>query len=181
MRPAYPIVVAALVPLACLYGACSPSLHGNPTPGGAGGAGGIAESGPTSAGSSGGEAADAATFDASAYCPGDAEAWQQLTAEPSACQNGTECCVIMSPCLSQAQIVGALQQKEASAAWPYCDVACNDCIPPAIQVACVAGMCLGRVVMGEAPDSPLRNDHCGDDVKMIDFSGKTGLHFGCGG
>ena len=89
--------------------------------------------------------------------------------------------LIMSGCLSQAQVVGAARKDEASAAWPHCDLECVDCIAPAIEVGCVAGMCRGRVVTGAPPDSLLRQDHCGDDVKFVEFSGPSGLHFGCGG
>jgi hypothetical protein len=182
MRSLRPLGVAViLVPLAATFGACSGSSKGSGSTaqGGAGGA--SASVGSSATGSGGADAADAATLDSATYCPGDAGAWQQLTAAKAACQSGTECCVIISPCLSQAQIVAATQRDEASSVWPYCDVACVDCVPPAIEVACVGGTCLGRVVEGQAPDSPLRQDHCGTDVKMIDFSGKTGVHFGCGG
>lgn len=181
MKPLRPLGVALIfVPLAATFCSCSgaSTSSGSSAQGSAGGASGSV--GSTATGSGGADAADAAPFD-SATCPGDAGAWQQLTAAPSACQSGTECCVIVSPCLSQAQIVAATQRDEASSVWPYCDLACVDCVPPAIEVACVGGSCLGRVVEGEAPGSPLRQDHCGTDVKTTDFSGKTGVHFGCGG
>lgn len=182
MRPLRSIGFAVIVlPLAATFGACSGTSEGSSSPA-QGGAGGGSESvGSTATGSGGTEAPDAATINSAADCPGDAGAWQHLTAMPSACQSGTECCVIMSPCLSQAQIVASTQRDEASAVWPYCAVACVDCVAPAIDVACVGGSCLGRFVEGAPPDSPLRQDHCGADVKMIDFSGKTGVHFGCGG
>jgi hypothetical protein len=182
MRPLRPLGVAVIVlPLAAIFGACSGTSKGSGASA-QGGAGGGGESvGSTATGTGGTEAPDAATIDSAADCPGDAGAWQQLTAMPSTCQSGTECCVIMSPCLSQAQIIAATQRDEASAVWPYCEVACVDCVPPAIEVACVAGSCLGRVVDGAPPDSPLRQDHCGVDAKMIDFAGTTGVHFGCGG
>lgn len=182
MRPLRSLGVAVIVlPLAVTFGACSGPSKGSGSAA-QGGAGGGSESvGSTATGSGGNEAPDAATIDSAADCPGDAGAWQQLTATPSACQSGTECCVVVSPCLSQAQIVASAQRDEASAVWPYCAVACVDCVPSAIEVACVAGSCLGRVVEGAPADSPLRQDHCGVDVKTIDFSGKTGVHFGCGG
>jgi hypothetical protein len=181
MRLVHPLRVAAiLVPLVGLFSACSTEIN-EPHVLSVGGAGGSSESS-SPMGAGGGDMADAAPLDATAYCPGDAGAWQQLTAEASACEKGSDCCVIMSPCLSQAQIVAAARRDEASSAWPYCDLACVDCIPPAIDVACVQGMCLGRVIPGAPPDAPQRKDHCGgDDYPALDFSGPTGLHFGCGG
>jgi hypothetical protein len=164
-------VIAA--PLACVFGACS----GATSSGSSSGAGGATTSGDemSSVGPGGGAAPDAAP----PYCPGDAGAWEQLTAGPILCQTGLDCCVIMSPCLAEAQIVAAATMDEASAVWPFCDVACADCIPPAIRFSCMSGACRGRVVAGEPPDSPLRKNHCGEDVKIVGFVQNTGVHFGC--
>jgi hypothetical protein len=182
MRPIRPLGVAAiLVPLAAMFGACSGSRK-NSSSTGQGGAGGGSESIASSAtGSGGADSADAAALDDATFCSGDAGAWQQLIAAAAPCQSGAECCVIVNPCLSQAQIVSAAQHDEASAVWPSCDVACVDCIAPAIEVACLAGTCVGRVVEGEPAASELRQGHCGSDMKVVDFPGKTGVHFGCGG
>jgi hypothetical protein len=177
LRP-MPVAVIAL-PMLFALAACG----GSRSSGGTSGEGGVSESGATStaAGAGGNEAADAAIPDAAPYCPGDQASWDKLTAQPFPCQTSADCCVIMSPCVAEAQVVTAALQVEASAAWPYCEVDCTDCIPPAIDVACVAGMCRGRAVAAEPPDSPLRRDHCGDDAKVVDFSVASGLHFGCAG
>ncbi len=178
----HPIHVAAIAaPMACVFAACSGSLGSGGTPGEGGASESVGQTAVSGTGVGGNEAVDAATFDAAEYCPGDKGAWQKLTAYPPVCQGSADCCVVMSGCLAQAQVVPAVHKDEVSAVWPYCDLDCVDCIPPAIEVGCVAGMCRGRVVPGEAPDSPLRQDHCGDDLKVVDLSGAGGLHFGCGG
>ncbi|MEP7122320.1 MAG: hypothetical protein ABJE95_15470 [Byssovorax sp.] len=183
MRSSHSLGLAAILgPLTAVFVACS---GGSRSSGSAaqGGAGGVGESvGTTTTGVGGQETIDAAAPDSAASCSGDVGAWSDLTGKEASCQSGADCCVIVSPCLSEAQIVGAAQRDEASSVWPYCDVACVDCIPPAIEVACVGGACLGRVVPAQAPDSPLRRDHCGTEImKAIDFGGSTGVHFGCGG
>lgn len=177
-----PIHVAMLAgALTCVFAACSSKQE----TAAASGVGGTSESvGTTSAsasGSGGHEAADSSVVDVAEVCPGNVGLWEKLIAEPTPCASGSECCVIMSGCLSQAQVVAAARKDEAKAAWPHYDLECVDCIAPAIEVRCVAGMCRGRAVAGAPPDSLLRQDHCGDEEKIVEFSGPSGLHFGCGG
>ena len=105
-------------------------------------------------------------------------AWTELTASAPACASNADCCVIMNGCLSQGQLVGLADFGAAGALWPYCDDECNDCIPPAVEVGCVEGVCVGHEVPDAAGDSPLRQDHCGtDDVSTPD----PVTTFGCGG
>ena len=181
-----PIHVALLTgALTCVFAACSGSVGTSATSGEGGTSASVgvtsASASGSGSGSGGNEAPDASAPDVVDFCPGDVGLWEKLTAEPTPCQSGTECCVIISGCLSQAQVVGAAHKEEASAAWPHCDLACVDCVAPAVEVACVAGMCRGRVIQDASPDSPLRTEHCGADVAVVDFSGPSGLHFGCGG
>lgn len=185
MRLFHPIsLVAITLPLAGLFGACSGARGSGSTSEGVGGAG----SSTTDTGSSTGDAGggidvdlDAATTDASTPCPGDAGAWMELTAKPGACTTAADCCVIVSPCLSEAQVVAAAQMDEASSVWPYCPVACTDCVAPAIEVGCVDSACVGRRLIGAAPDSPLRESHCGSVIEFAVKTGPTGVHFTCGG
>jgi hypothetical protein len=176
-----------LVPLACALAACSgASSEGTTTSSssssGAGGAGGYAThiENPTATG--GADPADAAPpLDGSHHCIGNKASWEQLTAGPVPCESGEECCVIMSTCRGEAQVVSAVNEQAAIDTWSYCSTDCNDCTAPAIEVACIAGSCLGRVVVKDPPeplDSPLRQDHCGNALGFNELSaGKTGMHF----
>jgi hypothetical protein len=182
-------LAALLIPTACALVACMSSDTATTTSssssGGEGGAGGSSRfiSTGTTSGPGGASATSGGTGtpDTSLHCTGDKDAWEQLTAGPIACTSGEECCVIMNPCLSEAQIVAAGHEAEAHAAWPSCTVDCNDCVARAIEVACVSGSCLGRVILGEPWSSPLRKDHCGMASEFLHANGgPMDVHFGCG-
>ena len=178
-----------LVPTACVLVACmgsdvptSTGGHGGRGEGGMGGEGGTitlistntntGPGGPTSS-SSGPEAG-------TSHCVGDTGAWEQLTPASIPCTTGEECCVIMDPCLREAQVVAAMHSKDALEVWPSCAVDCHDCLARAIEVACISGSCLGRVTLKESPTSMLRHDHCGTALEFTKpYFGETGVHFTC--
>lgn len=186
-----PRLAALLLPTACAFVGCTSSRstgntsHGD---GGDGGGGGtrphIDHVGPSGPSTGPGEmwgGPEAGAPDVTQHCVGDGGVWEKLTAGPVACQSGEECCVIVNPCLSTSKIVAAANEKEASAAWPSCAVECNDCIARAIDVACVAGSCLGRVVEDAPLSSPLRKDHCGTGLALAEAGGgATATEFTCG-
>lgn len=181
----WPRLAALLVPTACSFMACMTSNTTGNSSRGAGGEGGtipyVGPGGPSVASGVTSGGYDAGAPDVQQHCVGDGGVWEALTAGPIACQSGEECCVIVSPCLSTSQIVAAASHEEASAAWPSCAVDCNDCIARAIEVACVAGSCLGRVVEGAPLSSPLRKDHCGTALEFLEGDGgKTATEFTCG-
>lgn len=182
-----PRIAALLVPAACVFVGCMSSSSPTSGTGGEGGKTFFSAPGPTSTASGpGGPSStsgspDTGTLDPPHHCTGDAGAWEQLTAGPIPCQSGEECCVIVDPCLSESQVVAAANEKAASAAWPSCAVDCTDCIARAIEVACVAGSCLGRVIEDASLSSPLRKDHCGTALEFLDTKGgPTAVHFSCG-
>ncbi len=179
-------VAAIAAPLAFFFGACSSSRNrgnsaGTSDDGGAGGQGGAPSklsSSASSMGQGGDEGIEAS--EPPAACFGNKELWEQLTSSPIPCEKNSDCCVIMGECLSDAQIVAAAPLEEALLAWPFCLEQCNDCLPSAIDVACLEGICRGRVVLEEANYSDLRRTHCGDDNKILPFlEGTTDVHFGC--
>lgn len=181
-----PRIATFILPIACAFLGCMSSTPSSTSSSGAGGAGGavldvlMTTSGP---GGPSVVSASSGTFvpNPPLHCSGDAGAWDELTAGPIPCQSGEQCCVIMDPCLSRSQVVAEATQKEASEAWPTCPAECTDCIPRAIDVACIQGSCLGRVVEFAPLSSPLRKDHCGTMEKFHDTSnGPIGVHFSCG-
>lgn len=165
----------------CLLIACGDSSEGGGGDGGAGAAGSTTSTtttSDTSSSATGATTTSGAGVGGGPTCHGDEAAWTELTASAPACASNADCCVIMNGCLSQGQLVGLADFGAAGALWPYCDDECNDCIPPAVEVGCVEGVCVGHEVPDAAGDSPLRQDHCGtDDVSTPD----PVTTFGCGG
>ena len=119
------------------------------------------------------------TTGAGGSCHGDDTQWKALTTGPVACQKNSDCCVIVNGCISAAQIVAEKDVAAAKGAWPYCDSECNNCIPPAIVVACNAGACTGKLVDFADGGADLIQDHCGVDPTVITETSK--LLFTCGG
>ena len=178
-----------LVPTACALAACGSSESRTPTTTSSGGEGGsvtydsTASSGPGGL-SSASESSGTGTVipDPTPNCIGDAGAWKELTAGPLACTSGEDCCVIMNPCHAEAQIVAKEHAAEALEVWPSCATDCTDCVARAIEVACVEGACLGRVIAEEESSSPLRKDHCGASLEFVKTNGgPTAVQFSCGG
>jgi hypothetical protein len=183
-----------LVPTACALAACmgprdTPDPVGESTSSGSSSGTGAGVGGAGGSKSHFGNTATTGTSaDNTLQCKGDAGAWSQLTENPVPCQSGEECCVIMSPCLGDAQIVAAANEEAAFDAWPHCPVKCNDCLARPIEVACIDGSCLGHVIVTDPPvsaDSPLRQNHCGTALEFAEPSldKKMGYHFwpfGCG-
>jgi hypothetical protein len=195
MNPLRLVKVASIAaPLVFFFGACASSqgregssgVNDVVGPGGAGGGGGGGAGGAKNKTSSAsfmgqGGGADAAPPDPMVPCHGNKDAWTALTTIPGSCVNDADCCVIMSPCFGDAQIVAKTQMDAALEAWSYCAAQCNDCVPPAIDVVCAAGECRGRLLTEAKPNSLLRVPHCGGLNMIIPFTGMTDTHFACGG
>ncbi len=185
-------LTALLVPTACAIVACGSSDNRTPTTssGGEGGSGGsiVLILTDTSSGPGGSSSASAnSSTDTPApapipNCEGDAGKWKELTAGPIACTSGEDCCVIMNDCHAKAQIVAKEHMGKAREVWPSCPGECSDCVARAIEVACVDGACLGRVITEEDSLSLLREDHCGTSLEFVKTNGgPTAVQFSCGG
>lgn len=98
----------------------------------------------------------------------------QFPAEDFACTTSDDCCVVYGECAdrlalvtakNQAQTTAAFQAKAAAdrrrdaAPWE----ACWPCVPPAVEVSCVASRCVAERVerKGLPGDSRLQAPHCG--------------------
>jgi hypothetical protein len=162
MKLGYLLGPCALAAATVLAVACSSSEGGT----GGGGATGTGGSASSSSGNVGGS------------CHGDATVWNQVTAGPITCTTNSDCCVVINGCTSTAQIVTATNQAKAKAAMDTCGN-CNNCIPPAIQVGCDNGVCVGTVVDFADGGMGLTQDHCGVDAPIGFTPGK--LSFSCGG
>ncbi len=139
------------------------------------GAGGATSAGGSGSGGSGGATTSTG---AGGACQGDEATWKKLTGGPFACTKNSDCCVIINSCINAAQIVAAKDVAAAKAAWPTCDVGCNDCIPPAVEVGCNAGECAGKVVDLADASAETLQDHCGVDPTVLTAASK--LLFSCG-
>ena len=116
-------------------------------------------------------------------CPGermgDEAKWAEVTAGPFTCQKNSDCCVVFNGCLAQAQIVKAADFTTAPAAWPYCSDLCVACISPAVNVACVQGLCVGEEIdWSSEPPTELMQDHCGEDPVVVGTPAAV-TRFGC--
>ena len=177
-------LVAIGAPLALVFGACSSTQSSGGTSTNledAGGAGGRSE-GMTATGS--GHSVGSGQFEdaAALTCYGDQAKWEMLTSGPLPCQGDPDCCVVINPCSSDAQVVTLENNEAAIKASPYCVGQCTDCVARPIEVACIMGMCRGRVAPSEDQvgyDSPLRVDHCGGDSKLGMPMNIVGTHFDC--
>jgi hypothetical protein len=151
-------------PLLALAGVAAVAVACSSSEGGTGGGGSASTS--SSSGNAGGS------------CHGDATVWAQVTAGPVACTTNSDCCVVINQCVNEAQIVSATNKTKASAAMDTCGP-CTACIPPAIQVGCDNGVCVGTVVDMSDAGPDLMQDHCGVDTPIGFTPGK--LAFSCGG
>jgi hypothetical protein len=155
-----------------LLTACSSSSGGN----GGGGTGGSAS---TTSGSTSTTSGSTSTGTGTGSgCVGDSQTWASLTAGPFTCTQNSDCCVIVNGCTNEAQIVSATNQAAAKAAWPTCENLCTDCIPPAIKVGCVNGVCAGEVVPFPDASADLLQDHCGVDAPVPATPSKLTFHCG---
>jgi len=113
-------------------------------------------------------------------CHGDTAAWNTILAKPLDCQTNADCCVVINTCINEAQIVLAADYSAAGMVQPYCDNQCTNCIPPAIDVGCVGGKCVGQNLSNANPPPPdmLRQSHCGVNVVLMP---SPMTHFICGG
>jgi hypothetical protein len=156
---------------------------GSSSPAGTGGHTGASTSSHASTGSgTGGSASSTGASSGTGEgggCQGDGATWAMLTKGPIACVHASDCCVILNDCTNEAQIVSAAEETAAKAAWPYCDSQCTHCIPPAVEVGCQNGVCVGEAVVDPDGGTDLLTDHCGTGVP---FGGSPEeLHFTCGG
>lgn len=134
-------------------------------------------------GSSGdqGSSSSSSSSSSAGNCHGDQTAWTVATAPPLACEKNSDCCVIVSGCTSEAQVVTSSKFSSAKAAWPYCDDDCTFCIAPAVKVECVNKECVGyHIPDDQSPASDLRKDHCGKDEPPVMLP-EPDVHFVCGG
>jgi len=86
--------------------------------------------------------------------------------------------VIINDCTNEVQIVSAENQAAAKAAWPTCQNQCTGCIPTAVEVGCVGGVCGGEAVPLPDASADLLMDHCGT---VPVGASATQLHYTCGG
>ncbi len=79
------------------------------------------------------------------------------------CSSDSDCCTVVDDCYAQAWLVTQAQKAEVEAYIAALQhPACFSCIPPAIQVSCQSGQCVGvEIEMGTSPPTGLLKTHCG--------------------
>jgi hypothetical protein len=79
------------------------------------------------------------------------------------CRNDADCCIVVDTCNEVAHLYSLAPGATGppSISNPP-GTMCVPCIPPAVQVRCDAGQCVGeKLSSGIDYNSPLRKDHCG--------------------
>jgi hypothetical protein len=86
-------------------------------------------------------------------------------AAPSAdytCRDDSDCCIVVDTCMDVAYLYSKAPGATGSPSIPPSTGLCVPCIPPAIQVRCNLGQCVGeKISTGVDYESPMRKDHCG--------------------
>jgi hypothetical protein len=79
------------------------------------------------------------------------------------CSSDSDCCAVVDECYAQLWLVTQAQKAEVEAYIASLQhPACFSCIPPAVQVSCQSGQCVGVEVGGGTwPPSGLSGTHCG--------------------
>jgi len=79
------------------------------------------------------------------------------------CSSDSDCCAVVDDCYAQAWLVTQAEKAEIEAyIAALVHPACFSCIPPAVQVSCQSGQCVGvEVDIGTSPPTGLMQTHCG--------------------
>lgn len=76
------------------------------------------------------------------------------------CRSDSDCCIKIDNCMNIAYLYSKAPGAAAPPPIPSPDAGvCTACIPPAIQVRCMSGQCIGERISGYP--SSLLHDHCG--------------------
>lgn len=96
------------------------------------------------------------------------------------CTTDADCCVVFDGCLAEAYVVGIADRDKLTELIAGLERdSCKLCIPPAIELSCVAGKCRGREIeLGE--EWSLTKDHCGSQLEPADVPAE-GSMFDCAG
>ncbi|MBN2573981.1 MAG: hypothetical protein JXP73_05390 [Deltaproteobacteria bacterium] len=77
------------------------------------------------------------------------------------CNDDSDCCIVVDTCNGTAHLYSLAPGATGPPSFPSYTM-CAPCVPPAVQVRCDQGRCVGeRISSGVDYESPLREDHCG--------------------
>ena len=89
------------------------------------------------------------------------------------CRDDSDCCIVIDGCKNVAYLYSTAPGAAPEPTIPPPNDWCTGCIPPAIQVRCVARQCVGERI-SSSYSGPLLSSHCGP-VKLPD-AGASGYH-----
>jgi hypothetical protein len=105
------------------------------------------------------------------------------------CRGDSDCCIVVDTCMEVAYLYSNAPGATGRPTFPPTNTEdCLRCIPPAVQVRCDQGQCVGEELTdGVDYNSPLRADHCGplglpDAAVMIytpAYAGAQPTSWGC--
>jgi hypothetical protein len=84
-------------------------------------------------------------------------------ADPIACTQDSDCCVVADGCRATAYVVAAKDSAKASSIVASADNSqCFRCVTPRVQTRCVSGVCASeRIDYSCSLPTPYPGDHCG--------------------
>ena len=79
------------------------------------------------------------------------------------CRNDSDCCIAVDSCMAMAYLYSKGPGGAGPPTMPVHNPGdgCLPCIPPAVQVRCVAGQCTGEKLSTYSSSSSLTSAHCG--------------------
>ena len=111
-----------------------------------------------------------------------------FAADPIACSQDSDCCVVNDGCRATAYVVAAHSAERVSSIILQADSSpCVRCITPKVQARCVSGVCASERIsfMCQLP-KPYPGDHCGaldvpDECLSSSMNGDGGANLSLGG
>jgi hypothetical protein len=78
-----------------------------------------------------------------------------------ACRDDSDCCIVIDNCMAMAYLYSKAPGATGQPSFPGSGRdTCAACIPPAVQVRCDSGQCVGEKV-SSVYSGPLNQNHCG--------------------
>ena len=103
------------------------------------------------------------------------------------CRNDSDCCIVIDGCMATAYLYSKAPGATGPPPFPPNNGMCLACIPPAVQVSCVSGQCVGEKLSSSVMwEGTILQDHCGP-VALPDagtgdqaaYAGAAQISWGC--
>ena len=105
------------------------------------------------------------------------------------CRNDLDCCIVIDDCMAIAYLYSKAPGAIGPPSFPSNPDVCLACIPPAVQVRCASGQCVGEKIPSVYEGALVKN-HCGPIVLtdagtaspyQVAYAGAPQTSWSCGG